>query len=422
MENNLNKIKKLEKQLTAAVFLFFILIIGFLAVYDLGSKEALAISTNYNKASGGSLNVGEWNNLDDDFVAKSGDTISGNLMVNGKIGVNTNSPSHELTIKDSTGGPAVYIWGNSQNAELALGDGTSHWGIYSDEEDSDDLKFWRGGINRMMVTDNSAEVLRILDASGNSGGVQGKTYLGFSYFTADINPAARIGVEEDGNYSSNASLVFQTRNSSADVVPTTRMVINKDGNVGIGTINPQGKLDVSGDIAVNDNLFSTCQLCVKWADGNNRANKNFICKPMEEEVQIDFTGNVDNNDDFDIKIIGCSQEVENRFDLCRRYSDGNGRYTKLWECVGFGAELRTDFAGDVDENDDFDFLIKPKASSLAVTSCGLCVRFGDKNNRANYPLRCAHVGTPIKTDFFWDVNYNHGFDLKLSCDINYEDI
>jgi len=287
---NLAKIKKLEKQLTAAIILLFVLIIGFLAIYDLKpGQEALATTGNYSKSLGEELTVDNWNNLQADFVDASGDTIGGNLIVNGRIGLNNSSPSHELTVKDSTEGSGIYIWGDNKNAELALGDGTSHWAIYSDETNTDDLKFWRGS-NKMVITDDGkvgigadspntvlharepintdVETLRI-DSKGDPGAVQGKTYLGLSHFITGTYPSARIGVEEDGNASYDASLVFQTRSSASDVVPTTKMVINKAGNVGIGVTNPQAKLDVAGDIAVNGRSY------IKIGSVNNGAGDSF---------------------------------------------------------------------------------------------------------------------------------------------------
>lgn len=71
----------------------------------------------------------------------------------GNVGINTNSPDHELVIKDINGSSGLYVWGSGQNAELALGDGTDHWAIYSDEIDTDDLRFWRGD-NKMVITDD----------------------------------------------------------------------------------------------------------------------------------------------------------------------------------------------------------------------------------------------------------------------------
>jgi hypothetical protein len=46
---------------------------------------ALALSSSYSKTSGDMLTAQEWNNLTNDFVAKSGDTMSGDLTVNGNI-------------------------------------------------------------------------------------------------------------------------------------------------------------------------------------------------------------------------------------------------------------------------------------------------------------------------------------------------
>lgn len=90
-----------------------------------------------------------------------------------------------------------------------------------------------------------------VSSAGNSGNVQGKTYIGLHHWTGGTHPSARIGVEEDGVASYDASLVFQTRNSGSDVAPTTRMTITKVGNVGIGYTTPTTKLHVAGTLIVD---------------------------------------------------------------------------------------------------------------------------------------------------------------------------
>ncbi len=98
-------------------------------------------------------------------------------------------------------------------------------------------------IRKFGVTD--VEVLR-LDSAGGDGGLQGKTYLGLHHWSSGTFPSVRIGVEETDLADFDASMVFQTRNSDSDVVPTTKMVITEDGNVGIGPIAPNGKLHIQG--------------------------------------------------------------------------------------------------------------------------------------------------------------------------------
>lgn len=73
-QNSSIKIKKLKLQLTTAIFSLIVLIISGFFVFSPVSLEkvALALSSNYSKPSGGSLDHDEWNNLPNDFVAKSG--------------------------------------------------------------------------------------------------------------------------------------------------------------------------------------------------------------------------------------------------------------------------------------------------------------------------------------------------------------
>ncbi len=89
------------------------------------------------------------------------------------------------------------------------------------------------------------EVLRV-SSNGGSGSVVGKTYLGLHHWNSGTYPSVRIGAEETDTADYGASLVFQTRSSDADVVPTTKMIITESGNVGIGTTSPQGTLEING--------------------------------------------------------------------------------------------------------------------------------------------------------------------------------
>ena len=242
--DNLTKIRKLEKQLMATVFLLFILIIGFLAMYDSGSKEALALSGAYTSKTG--LTAADWSNLPNDFVAKSGDIITGSLGVNL---LSTDVASHELVVKDTSGGPSVYIWGSSQNAELALGDGTSHWGIYSDEVSSKDLRFWRGS-DKMVITDDGKVGIGT-DTSNPSAPYARLHVSGGNFYVTDNgnSPFILLGDSQAGGEfgllkwdSTNDKLHLGT-SAGGDTI-----TINESGNVGIGVPDPQAKLEVNGRI------------------------------------------------------------------------------------------------------------------------------------------------------------------------------
>lgn len=72
---------KQKIKIGALIFFLIFLVAANLLIYGGWSvkKIALAISGNYSKSSGQQLTTADWNNLDDDFVAKSGDTMSGAL-------------------------------------------------------------------------------------------------------------------------------------------------------------------------------------------------------------------------------------------------------------------------------------------------------------------------------------------------------
>jgi len=83
---NIKKTKKstfLKIQLGGAILaLIVVLISGFFIFGPSLEQVALALNpTDYNKASGDTLNVTDWNRLDEDFIAKSGDTMSGPLTL-----------------------------------------------------------------------------------------------------------------------------------------------------------------------------------------------------------------------------------------------------------------------------------------------------------------------------------------------------
>lgn len=90
---------------------------------------------------------------------------------------------------------------------------------------------------------NGREALR-LSGDGGGGSTTGSVYMGFHHWATGTHPSARIGVQENGTADYDGSLLFETRNSDSDVAPSTRMVIDQDGNVGIGTTSPDNKLHV----------------------------------------------------------------------------------------------------------------------------------------------------------------------------------
>ena len=299
------KIKKLTIQLKAAYIILIIVIISaaFIILDYYLKQYALAVTGNYSKTVTDELTANDWNNLLPDFVDASGDTMNGDLNVIGsitatnqicdstgcislisggagwsgagsgqmhptaltdKIGINTDTPAHELVVRDANGQSGIYIWGDSSNAEIALGDGANHWAIYSDETNTDDLRFWRGS-DRMVITDTgnvgigTAGPEEMLDVYG---GIDTNTYLQTRYGKTDIgNIRAFVGVEDSA--SGNNLAVFGADSGVTDIsfqiggkgVANEKVRITNIGNVGIGTTEPAGRVHInstSGHIILED--------------------------------------------------------------------------------------------------------------------------------------------------------------------------
>jgi hypothetical protein len=170
------------------------------AVFDGEKNQALALSANYNKISGNTLTSEQWNNLDDDFVAKSGDTINGNLTINGSLCFGTvcqsSWPAAAATYWTGAGGNISST--NAGNVGIGMANPTQ----------------------KLEISGGSVFI--------NNGSSDSNLYLG-----ADANTSAGR-LRWDNN---NSKLYFGSNGND-------RIVIDNAGNVGIGTPNPLERLDV----------------------------------------------------------------------------------------------------------------------------------------------------------------------------------
>jgi len=265
--DNLTKIKKLERRLIAAISLFIIMIVaGVLFISGLGSNQsALALSGTYSNRKG--LGAGDWEKLPADFVdAIGGDTISGKLIIN-NIASDIKDSNYRLTVKDNAGGPDIYIQGdNNVNPELALGPGGNnpYWAIYSDETSSDDLRFWRGKTgdilgNKMVITNSGNVGIGIDTNDPNAPYAKLQIDGGNLYVTNNSKDPVILVGESLNDYGflkwdrNSDKLYLGIHNNAGEKYAIT---IDKSGNVGIGTTNPnpQAKLDVAGYVRGSSGL------------------------------------------------------------------------------------------------------------------------------------------------------------------------
>ena len=155
-----------------------------------------------NTNSGGYLDF--YTNNTADYTSGANGIFVMRLANNGNVGVGTTSPSYRLHLK-----------GTSDNQFLLDNDGSTYTSMY-----------W-----------------------ANNG-----TKAALAYYNATSNQF-RIG-----GFGTNTVTVFTTNTD------TERMRIDAGGNVGIGTMTPQYKLDVNGNTNVTGNITATGSIAAKYQD------------------------------------------------------------------------------------------------------------------------------------------------------------
>jgi len=191
-------------------------------------------------------------------------TVSGDNMYSvpsGNVGIGTTNPSQKLQVDQGdilvNGVGRFTVPGDE--AILYMGD-TNH-SIRSER-----------GFGLKLGTFGAQDAVIIRESTGNVGiGNTADNYKLEVGGTAESTNYARIGSNEwggilfyDGQGSHSGSIVyhhdddtmqFQTRSAGGN--PTEKMRINSNGNVGIGTINPEYQLDVAGVVNLNKGKTET---------------------------------------------------------------------------------------------------------------------------------------------------------------------
>jgi hypothetical protein len=205
-------------------------------------------------------------------------SISGNLIVmpnggwGGNVGIGTTSPGYPLTVSNTSAGAKIDIGGSTgsvgQNGIQfqAIGGGSyaDKFYLYNGNSSGDyGFHLYDSTANAWRLTVNNAgnvgigttspstklEVGNYLDAATNIITVAsqyqyepelnfklGETGTGYQWIGAVISSG------DNGNY--NGKLLFKTANAGRDT-PTTKMIIQANGNVGIGTTTPGYTLQVT---------------------------------------------------------------------------------------------------------------------------------------------------------------------------------
>lgn len=195
--------------------------------------------------------------------------LSQNLFVeeaSGEVGIGTTSPSAPLHVRSNAGTSILAEGSNNPGIRMRNTTGGLAWSIFHDS--SNDLVFRESfnGITRMTLRPQgrlgigTTSPTRLLHVSGGSSGVDPTTNstlvvendgeASISIISPSANEASIfLGNPAAGNNA--AAMVFNPFSGPANGLvlrtdDTNRIVIDADGDVGIGTNNPGGALHVTG--------------------------------------------------------------------------------------------------------------------------------------------------------------------------------
>ena len=227
------------------------------------------------------------NFLPDTIQMATAGSVRAYITSTGNVGIGTTSPGAKLHVA-GVGFPQVRINDETNQGESGIRfrsfDGVSngvHGDIFVDGAGGNEV-----GRMGFRIPWNETEKMTIL-SSGNVG--IGTTSPDTSLTIKTGSSAGLAKISSDGNgaaYSANGDVQLYTNNSAYAInffsanKGSNLMRITDSGNVGIGTTNPYGKLDVAGDIRLqsgNRIFFGGTGSIPYWTAGlDNTTNNNFV--------------------------------------------------------------------------------------------------------------------------------------------------
>ena len=180
------------------------------------------VSSNYYDGLGNCLDLVHNSSLGL-FVAKAGDTMTGDLIVKGKVGIGTTSPEALLDISTGTAGTGATIG----NAFIGVWNGNTSYATFSHK-------------NQKGNTNNYG----FIQSSGGSSWFNAAA-TGHVSFT--IGAGGKMKLFSSGGFSI-GSAFYNTDPGSNNLAV--------QGKIGIGTYQPAATLDVSGSFNVNGNIYA----------------------------------------------------------------------------------------------------------------------------------------------------------------------
>lgn len=281
------------------------------------------------------------------FNVNVGGTPTDVLFVDGgtgRVGINNTAPDHDLEVGGDAGidnslfhngDPNTYLSFTTDRIQLFAGSGTSSWidmqnsatemainenGVNRDlrvEGGSDaNLIFADGSTDRVGIgTNDPSSKLEVFDEAGgsefmarltkNSNTVGELAGIGFgSQLSFSYAKSAVMHERESANGTGKLHFLVDDATDAADVtLAESRMTIDRDGLVGIGTTSPTDKLDVDGQIRMRTGAtagyipVSNANGVMTWSDPSTSLNGDFIQNQtgsyQVSSFQISGTGEMD---------------------------------------------------------------------------------------------------------------------------------
>ncbi len=231
------------------------------------------------KQKGDFILAQDWNSamselvqLRTDLASQTIETIAGDLRVGGRLGVGTSAPQAKLHVVGQGGGSVDLI----VNGRLRSNNNDGGLWVASNRfvggHSANQIGFWNGNAWRLTVRpDGNVGIGTLapqaqLHVVGRGGGSVDLIVNG--RLRSDSNDGG-LWVASDrfvGGHSTN-QIGFYSGNA-------WRLTVRPDGNVGIGTLAPQAKLEVNGNIKATGNSSGQGELLMEApADGNHRIDR-----------------------------------------------------------------------------------------------------------------------------------------------------